>query len=117
MTVVYPLITEDFTHSETEMDPCAMDVKLGVQQAAWAVSRYGTRTARSVSTCTEFLACGHRSQAASSLSATWTESVQLEKRDTAKEIWIVIALARNSLPASVNLIPPPAMRETNKINN
>lgn len=126
VTVIYQLIPEDFLHSKTETGPCAMAVELGAQQAhaegqyvqpAWAVSRYGARTARSSSTCAGFLACGRRSQAASGLSPTWTENVQLEKRDAFKEIWIVIALDRNSLPASVDLIPPPAMREKNKINN
>lgn len=65
----------------------------------WAVSRYGTCMARLGSTCAGFLACGHRSQAGSSLSPTWTENGEMEKRDTFKEIWIVMALAPNSLPA------------------
>ena len=124
--MIYQLVTEDFLYSETEMHTCATDKDLGVQQAhaegqsvqpAQAVSQCGTCTARSSSTCAGFLACGHTSPAAGSLSPTWTESVELEKRDTFKEIWIVIALARNSLPASVDLIAPTAMREKNKINN
>jgi len=77
------------------MGPCAMEMGPGVGQARAAGQyiqpRYGTRAATSSSTCAGFLACGHRSQAASSLSPTWTESVELKKRDTFREIWIVVA--------------------------
>lgn len=64
-------------------------------QPAWVVSGFG------MCTCAGVVAHGKITQLPR-ISSTWMENADMEKRSTFRETWIMVALASDSLPASVD---------------